>query len=87
MDRLLRLGGGLTSLQQGATPTDTPVPDTGEQVFYCLLLRFWVAIQRIYFKILSSQPEIRLYLPFSNGFESKRTSVSIQINRKMVNTI
>jgi len=33
MDRLLRLGGGLTSLQQGATPTDTPVPDTGEQVY------------------------------------------------------
>jgi len=33
MDRLLRLGPGITSLTQGATPTDSPVPDTGEQVY------------------------------------------------------
>ena len=33
------------------------------------------------------QPEIRVYLPFSDWSGSKRTSVWIQINRKMVNTI
>jgi len=33
MDRLLRLGGGLSSLGQGAAPTDTPVPDTAETVY------------------------------------------------------
>ena len=39
------------------------------------------------FEILLNQPEIRLYLPFSDWIKTKRTSVSIQINRKMVNTI
>ena len=43
--------------------------------------------QRYLFWILLNQPEIRLYLPFSDWFGSKRTSVWIQINRKMVNTI
>ena len=38
-------------------------------------------------EILSNQTEIRLYLPFSDRFGSKRTSVWIQINRKMMNTI
>ena len=42
--------------------------------------------QRIIFQILSNQPEIRLYLPFSGWFGTKRTSVWFQINRKMVNT-
>ena len=32
MDRLLRLGGGLQALGQGASPSDAPVPDTAEQV-------------------------------------------------------
>ena len=32
MDRLLRLGGGLQALNQGSAPSDTPVPDTAEQV-------------------------------------------------------
>ena len=43
--------------------------------------------QRNPFWIFFNQPEIRLYLPFSDWFGSKRKSVSIQINRKMVNKI
>ena len=43
--------------------------------------------QRNSFKILLNQTEIRLYLPLSNWFGSKQTSVWIQINWKMVNTI
>ena len=39
------------------------------------------------FEILSNQPEIRLHLPFSGWFGSNRTSVWIQINRKIVYTI
>ena len=39
------------------------------------------------FEILLNLPEIRLDLPFSDGFGTKRTSVRLQINRKMVNTI
>ena len=41
----------------------------------------------IFFKILLDQPEIRLYLPISDWFGTKRTSVWFQIIRKMVNTI
>ena len=43
--------------------------------------------QRTLFKILLNQIQIRLYLPCTDWFESIRTSVWIQINRKMVNTI
>jgi len=43
--------------------------------------------KRNVFEILLNQPWIRLYLPFSDWFRSKRTSVWIKINRKMVNTI
>ena len=43
--------------------------------------------QRNFSGVLLNQPEIMLYLPFSDWFGSKRTSVWIQINRKMVNTI
>lgn len=32
MDRLLRLGGGMTGLNQGPPPSDAPVVDTAEQV-------------------------------------------------------
>ena len=39
------------------------------------------------FQILLNQPEIRLYLPFSDWFGSKRMSVWFQFNRKNVNTI
>ena len=38
-------------------------------------------------EILSNQPEIRLYLPCPGRFGTKRTSVWLQIDRKMVNTI
>lgn len=34
MDRLLRLGGGMTGLNQGPPPSDAPVVDTAEQVIY-----------------------------------------------------
>ena len=43
--------------------------------------------QRNIFEILLNQTEIRLYLPFSDWFGTKSTSIWIQINRKMVNTI
>ena len=43
--------------------------------------------QRIFFEILFNQTDIRLYLPVSNWFGTKRTSVSFQINRNMVNII
>ena len=42
---------------------------------------------RHFFEILLNQSEIRLYLPFPNRFGYKRSSVFIQINRKMVNEI
>ena len=47
----------------------------------------WAHAQRNLFEILINQPEIRLYLPFSDWFVTKRTSIWIQIIRKMVNTI
>ena len=40
-----------------------------------------------FFEILLNQPDIRLYSPFSNWSEIKRTSVWFQMNRKMVNKI
>ena len=43
--------------------------------------------QRNIFQILLNQTEIRLYLPFSDWYGTKRTSVWFQINLKMVNTI
>ena len=46
-----------------------------------------VYTQRILFEILLNRPEIGFYLPFSNEFGSKRTSVKIQISGKIVNTI
>ena len=45
------------------------------------------SIKRNLFKILLNQTEIRLYLPFSEWFGTKRTAVWFQLNRKMVNTI
>ena len=39
------------------------------------------------FDVLLKQTEIRLYLPCTDWFGTKRTSVWFQINRKMVNTI
>ena len=47
----------------------------------------WSCTQRNLFKILLNQTEIRLYLPFSDWFGTKLTSVWFQINRKMVNII
>jgi len=38
-------------------------------------------------EILSNQTEIKLYIPFSDWFENKWTSVWFKINRKMVNSI
>ena len=38
-------------------------------------------------EIFWNQTDIRLYLPFSDWFETKRTVVWFQINRKMINTI
>ena len=43
--------------------------------------------QRNLLEILLNQTEIRLYLPFSDWFGSKRKSVWIQIYWEMVNTI
>ena len=47
----------------------------------------WVYTKRNVFEILLNQTEIRLYLSFSNRFWTKRSSVWLQINRKIVNTI
>ena len=48
----------------------------------------WLRVsQRNLFVIVLNQTEIRLYLPFSDWFGTKRTSVWFQINRKMVNTV
>ena len=43
--------------------------------------------QRNIFQVLLNQTEIRLYLPLSDWFGTKRTSVWFKINRKMINTI
>ena len=43
--------------------------------------------QRNIFEILLNQTEIRLYLPFSDLFGTKKTSAWFRINRKMLNTI
>ena len=43
--------------------------------------------RRNLFEILLNQPKIRLYLPFSDLFGTRRMSVWFQINRKMVNKI
>ena len=46
-----------------------------------------VCAQRNLFESLLNQTEIRLYLPFSDWFGIKQTSVWFQINPKMENTI
>ena len=56
------------------------------------LFIYFLCINSIYtqkniFKFLLNRTEIRLYIPSTDWFGSKRTSVWIQINRKMVNTI
>ena len=43
--------------------------------------------QRNLFEILLNQPEIRLYLPFSDWFGTERNSVWLKIHRERVNTI
>ena len=43
--------------------------------------------QRNFFEFLLNKTGIRLYLPFSNCFRAKQTSVWFQINRKLVYTI
>ena len=48
---------------------------------------YCVYTQRNLFEVLLDQPEISLYLPFSDWFWTKWMSVWFQINRKMVNTI
>ena len=55
-------------------------------IFPRRVTNFLPALRNI-FKILLNQPEIRLYLPFFDWYGSKRTSVRIHVNRKMVNTI
>ena len=42
--------------------------------------------QRNLFEILLNQPEIILYLPFSDWFRTKRISVWFQIKKRMVRT-
>ena len=43
--------------------------------------------QWIFFEIILNKTEIGLYLPFSDWFGTKRTSVWFKINQKMLNTI
>ena len=49
-------------------------------------VKIWCTRRNI-FQILLNRTELRLYLPFSDWFETKRTSVWFQIDRKIVNTI
>lgn len=46
MDRLLRLGGGMTGLNQGPPPSDAPVVDTAEQVnlIYIISQQFFIIL-------------------------------------------
>ena len=53
------------------------------QVFCVNAANSYRYTHRNIFEILLNQPEIRLHLPFSDWFGSKRTSVWIQINRKL----
>ena len=76
----------------GGLPTDLPPPSLPCLVPILLILRdIYVYISYIfvwkYIEILLNQPEIRLYLPFSDRFWTKRTSVWSKINRRIVNTI
>ena len=48
---------------------------------------FFAHTQTNLFQILLNQPHLRLYLPFSDIFGTKRKSVWFQINWCMVNTI
>ena len=54
---------------------------------YIYINAVYICRERNIFEIFLNQTEIRLYLPFSDWFGSKRMSVWFQINRKMVNTI
>ena len=45
----------------------------------CITMHSYHTHRNIFFEILLNQIEIRLYLPFSDSFGSKRTSVWIQI--------
>ena len=58
-------------------------------IFWCNIFQsgLGAVTQRNLFEILLDQPEFRLYLLYANWFGTKRTSVWLQINRKMVNTI
>ena len=53
----------------------------------CVVVTSVIYTQRNLSEISLDQTEIRLYLPFSDWFWTKRTSVWCQINRKMANTI
>ena len=62
----------------------------GLSMLITLAGRVWMRTrytQRNIFEILLNQPGIRLCLPFSDWFGTKRTSVWFQINREMVYTI
>ena len=75
----------------------TPSPPKQAQVYivyiylyiYIYIYRYILAYrtQRNLFEILFNQPEVKLYLPFSDWFGTKLTSVWFRINRKLVNTI
>ena len=56
-------------------------------ISFAMLGKWWLYTRRNLFEILLNQREIKLQLPFSDWFGTKRTSVWFQINRKMVNTI
>ena len=58
----------------------------GDQIFKVRCFVFCSGAEN-FFEILLYQTEIRLYLPFSDLFGTKRTSISFQSNRCMVNTI
>ena len=81
----------ITPTEWWPTTTSTHVINSSllnQLTLYIFVSAVWEAYtQRNIFEFLLNQPEIRLYLPFSDWFGSKRTSVWIKIIRKMVTTI
>ena len=66
-----------------------PLSEISKSYIYDVYLRYKISIWKTFYlpKILVKSTGIRLYLPFSDWFWTKRNSVWFQIKRKMVNTI
>ena len=75
------------SLCSGFHPHGLGINSLRSLVFGCFSMVEEYRIEFFSLEILLYQPEIRLYLPFSDWFRIKRTSVWLQNNRKMENAV